>query len=207
MARPWEVSADDIVAWASSAAAAATFPKLIRRLLFATTPLRSLAMRADAGIRLAGWDGVVESFLSTRFCPSGLSYWELSVDAAVKSKLDRDFQKRSKTRTANPPATYVAVTARRFPEPTRGKWIQEKQRLSVFAGVAVLDADDLAVWIEQSPPVARWFASVLGKPATGGEDLETFLSLWGGGLRRRCPLGWPWPGASAKRARSACGPG
>jgi hypothetical protein len=42
MARPWEVSADDIVAWANSAAAPATFPKLIRRLLFATTPLRSL---------------------------------------------------------------------------------------------------------------------------------------------------------------------
>lgn len=205
MARPWEVSADDIVMWASSAAAAATFPKLIRRLLFATTPLRSIAMRADAGIRLAGWDGIVESFRSTQFCPPGLSYWELSVDAEVKPKLERDFQKRGKERTANPPATYVAVTARRFPEPTRGKWIQEKQRLSVFAGVAVLDADDLAAWIEQSPPVARWFAMLLGKPATGSEDLETFLALWEGQTAPRLPAGVTLAGrereASAERVR------
>jgi hypothetical protein len=164
-------------------------------------------MRADAGIRLAGWDGVVESFRNTQFCPSGLSYWELSVEAAVKLKLDREFRKRIQERTANPAATYVAVTARRFPEPTRGKWIQDKQQRRAFAGVAVLDADDLATWIEQSPPVARWFASLLGKPATGGEDLETFLALWEGGRRRRCLLRWPCPGASAKRVRSACEPG
>ena len=93
MARPWEVSADDIVNWASSVSAAATLPKLVRRLLFATAPLRTLVMRADAGVRLAGWDGVVESFRTTRFCPSGISYWELSVDAEVKPKLDRDFRK------------------------------------------------------------------------------------------------------------------
>lgn len=176
MARPWEVSADDIDAWARTAAAAVTLPKLVRRLLFATAPLRSLVMRADAGIHLSGWDGVVESTRDTTFCPAGTSYWELSVDAKVKSKLDRDFQKRIGSRTADAAATYVAVTARRFSG--KDDWVEEKQRQGPFAGVAVLDADDLAAWLEQSPPVARWFASMLELPAAGGEDLETFLALW-----------------------------
>ncbi len=176
MARPWEVSADDIVAWASSASAAATLPKLVRRLLFATAPLRSLVMRADSGIRLAGWDGVVESTRDTEFCPAGTSYWELSVDADVKTKLDRDFQKRIDKRIADAGAAYVAVTARRFPG--KEKWMREKERQGAFAAVAALDADDLATWLEQSPPVARWFASTSDRPATGGDDIETFLSLW-----------------------------
>jgi hypothetical protein len=176
MARPWDVSADDIVAWASSAIAAVTLPKLVRRLLFATAPLRSITMRADGGIRLPGWDGIIESTRDTAFCPAGTSYWELSVDAEVKSKLKRDFQKRAERGPGNATATYVAVTARRFSD--KATWVQERQREAVFAGVAVLDADDLAMWIEQTPPVARWFASTLDRPAAGADDLDTFLELW-----------------------------
>ena len=176
MARPWEVSADDIVAWASSATAAVTLPKLVRRLLFATAPLRSIVMRADAGIHFPGWDGVVESTRDTAFCPAGTSYWELSVDAEVKSKLERDFQKRIERGTADAATTYVAVTARRFSG--KAKWVQDKQRQGAFADVAVLDADDLATWLEQTPPVARWFASTLDRPAAGADDLDTFLDLW-----------------------------
>lgn len=203
MARPWEVSADDIANWANTVSSAAILPKLVRRLLFATAPLRTLAMRADAGTRLAGWDGVVESFRSTKFCPAGLSYWELSVDAAVRPKLERDFQKRLEEHRASPsappPATYVAVTAKRFPDPSRSKWVQEKRRLGAFADVVVLDADDLATRLEQSPPVARWFADVLGKPAAGAEDLEIFLTRWA--ARTAPPL--PFELALAGREREA----
>jgi muconolactone delta-isomerase len=154
MARPWEVSADDIVAWARTAPAAATLPKLVRRLLFATAPLRSLVMPADTGIRLPGRDGIVEATRNTTFCPAGTSHWELSVDANVKTK-----------RIGERAASAVAVTARRLPR--KGKWIREKEQQGEFAAVAAFDADDFATWLRQSPPVARWFASTLGRPAVG----------------------------------------
>lgn len=73
MARPWDISSDDLVAWADQAAANHLLPRLVRRLLSASTELRALHMAADGGVRMEGWDGVVEAETGHAFCPSGLS--------------------------------------------------------------------------------------------------------------------------------------
>lgn len=179
MRRPWEVSAEDIVHWAARYDTPAVLPTLVRRLLFATTPLDALEMRADAGVRLPGWDGIVAARDGSAFCPPGTSAWEFSVERRVKAKLDEDFEKR----TMAPPApvvpkftTYVAVTAQRYPHKER--WVREKAARKVWAGVRLLDADDLAAWLEAAPAVARWFAGVLGKRSGDVTDLETFLDAW-----------------------------
>lgn len=118
VSKPWEITGDDLEAWARRVDAPALLPKLIRRLLAATTSLDDLEMRADAGTRLGGWDGLVRARDGSRFCPPGVSVWELSVDQKVKTKLGEDFEKR--TQSPPPPirpqlCTYVAVTAHRAP--------------------------------------------------------------------------------------------
>jgi hypothetical protein len=189
VSKPWEITGDDIAAWASRYDAAAVLPRLVRRLLAATTPLDGLEMRADAGVRLGGWDGLVRARDGNPFCPPGVSAWELSVEKAAKAKLDKDFEKRTKA----PPepvrpklATYVAVVAQRLPG--KEKWAREKRALGAWLDVRVLDADDLAAWLERAPAVGRWFAGLLGRPSADLTDVETFLEAWS--RRTSPPLPW-----------------
>lgn len=190
MSRPWEISGDDIAKWADRYDAPAVLPKLVRRLLAATTPLDGLEMRADAGVRFGGWDGVVRARDGHAWCPRGLSVWELSVAAGTKAKLDKDLEKRS----AAPPdpalakvATYVAVVGRRIA--SKERWVREKnKRRGAWFDVRLLDADDLAAWLEAAPAVGRWFAGVLGKPSTHMTDFDTFLEGWS--RRTSPPLPW-----------------
>lgn len=179
MVKPWEISREELQTWASRVEAPAVLPRLVRRLLLATSPLRGIAMRADGGTRYKGWDGIVQASAETAFCPRGLSVWELSVEKKVRTKLEQDYQKRSR----KPPegvlpslATYVAVTAHAFPGKSR--WVAEKRAEGVWADVRVYDVDDLAQWLEQAPAVARWFANLQGHPAYEGRDVEAFLEAW-----------------------------
>src|SRR5580700_3137528 len=181
VAKPWEISRDDIEEWAarSPIEATAVLPRLVRRLLFATSPLGEIAMRADGGTRYKGWDGIVRARSATAFCPAALSVWELSVEKTVRKKLDGDYE----TRAAKPPegvrpalAAYVAVTARGFSR--KSEWAAEKKAEGVWADVRMYDADDLATWLEQAPAVARWFANLQGRPAYEGRDVEAFLDAW-----------------------------
>ncbi|WP_437841148.1 AAA family ATPase [Sorangium sp. So ce1153] len=180
MVKPWEISSKELQEWAGRYDAPAVLPRLVRRLLLATSPLDGIAMRADSGTRYEGWDGIVKSREGTGFCPAGLSVWELSVEGKVRAKLDEDYEKRSR----KPPegvrpalATYVAVTARPFKK-GKADWANEKRAEGIWRDVRVIDADDLATWIEQAPAVARWFASREGLPAYDGKDVEGFLEAW-----------------------------
>ncbi|MGK3970549.1 AAA family ATPase [Sorangium sp. So ce118] len=69
------------------------------------------------------------------------------------------------------------MTARPFKK-GKADWANEKRAEGIWRDVRVLDADDLATWIEQAPAVARWFASLEGLPAYEGKDVEAFLEAW-----------------------------
>jgi hypothetical protein len=183
MNAPWDIKGDDIELWASRIEASALLPELLRRLLLASGVVQSLEMRADGGVHLPGWDGMVVANRAHPFCPPGVSAWELSVREQVKKKLDEDFEERVRS----PPAlvsrprlvTYVAVTARRFKQ--KKAWAAEKKKLGHWADVRIYDADDVSAWLAQVPTVGRWFAGKLGLP-TGDLahvlDVESFLSTW-----------------------------
>lgn len=171
---------EELEEWASRYEAAAQLPRLVRRLLLATSPLDAIEMRGGSGVRLEGWDGIVRARAATAFCPVGLSVWEFSIEAKVRTKLDKDYEKR----TQKPPggvrpslATYVAVTARAFSK-KKAEWASEKRAEGRWADVRVLDVDDLAMWLEQAPAVARWFANLRGRPGYEGQDVEAFLAAW-----------------------------
>ncbi|HZF49904.1 MAG TPA: ATP-binding protein [Polyangiaceae bacterium] len=202
--KPWTISGDDLKAWAGRVEAAALLPTLVRRLLLATAPLTAVEVRADGGTRLAGWDGIVRAREESPFCPPGVSVWELSVGEKIRQKLDDDFDKRM---AAPPPpirpkeTTYVAVTARRFPGKQR--WAEEKRAKRRWADVRVVDADDLATWLEQAPAVAQWFAEGLGRPAEGTRDVESMLTAWS--RRTTPPLPWRLVLAGPERERAHAG--
>jgi hypothetical protein len=94
VARPWDITGDDLVRWSQQYDAPGVLPDLVRRLLLATTPISLITMNAHAGTRLRDWDGVVRSSAETAFCTAGISVWELTVEADA-GKLSADLKKRS----------------------------------------------------------------------------------------------------------------
>lgn len=185
MAKPWDITGDDLERWSRQHDAPAVLPDLIRRLLLATAPLSSISMAAHAATRLPGFDGVVRADRETKFCPDGLSVWELTVQDD-KSKFDEDFTKRAADPSPVVPrgTTYVAVSARSFTN--RIRWAADQRAKGIWRDVRVIDGNDLAAWLSRAPAVARWFAGLLRRPAGDIDDLESFLDGWR--RRTRPPL-------------------
>ncbi len=177
MAKPWDVSSDDIVQWSHKFDAPSVLPDLIRRLLLATTALSSITMNAHGGIWLGGPDGVVRSADDSPFCPAGVSIWELTVQGEL-GKLTDDFKKRTTETgfTDLAQTTYVAVSARRISGKLR--WEADRRAEKAWKGVRLLGPDELAAWLATAPSVARWFAGQCGKPLADAEDLQSFLQTW-----------------------------
>ena len=77
------------------------------------------------------------------------------------SKANDDYEKR----TADPlgldkaAASFVFATSRRW----NGKrqWVRERREEGKWRDVRAYDADDLAIWLDESPEVTRWFAGVI----------------------------------------------
>lgn len=173
----WDITGDDVVEWAARVEAPTRLPELIRRLLLATATIHSIEMRADGGVRLDGWDGIVSCGEPHPFCPDGTSVWELSTEATPR-KLNADYAKRSE-RTDHEfaaKATYVALCARRLASKTR--WAATKRKAQTWRDVRALDADDIATWLGRAPAVARWFGSLLGRQSYFIRTLDEFLDTW-----------------------------
>lgn len=176
VATPWEISGDDLTDWSQRRESAAKLPLLVRRLLATTMPLQALDMRGDSGVQLPGWDGLVRASKESPWCPAGVSYWECTVETG-RDKFDRDFAKRSAT--APPDAsrsTYIAVTAGRVP--SKQRWCAEKRASGIWVDVRMLDADDLAAWLEQSPATSLWMMDELGKSVVAASTPNAFLNAW-----------------------------
>ena len=145
-------------------------------------------MRGDAGVQLGGWDGAVSAAQGNAWCPAGASYWELTVQTD-DAKLNDDFRKRAEQAPSwASTATYVAVIAGRYTQ-RKGKagWQEARQGEGPWASVRLLDADDLATWLEQSPTASLWMASELGRPVAGITLPEEVLRLWCGETQPALP--------------------
>lgn len=196
------VSAEDLERWADRHEAAAVLPELVRRLLLATVAVGELEMRAGKAVHLRGFDGVVVAREGTAFCPEGRSVWELSTRADVKAKLDEDYRARGDAPGAAEPrrVALMLVTARRFAG--KARWIERSNADRRWRRVRVLDADDLAAWLEQAPLVAAWFSHVhLEKPAYDLWDAESYLRRWSRQTRPELPPSLVLEGREVERRR------
>ena len=160
------------------------FPLLIRRLIQATAPrVTEFHIPTGEGVQLPGWDGIVRNEQETPFVPEGTSGWEMSVAAGPQGKAERDYRKRSEDSRPLVPedTTVVFATLRRW----GGKdvWAGDKTDEGQWRRVKVLDADDVAAWLEEAPAVHTWLSIQIGKIPPGTNDLEVYWDEWSGATR------------------------
>lgn len=174
------VNATDIDSWANRRTAQDSLPKLLRRLVRATTErVKFISVRADEGVQLEGFDGLLEVETGNEFVPGGKSVWEFGTNKQVKSKADDDYEKRKE----NPPlgiasaeTTFVFVTPRRWSK--KDEWMRARQAEGFWREVRVYDADDLETWLESAPAVHVWLSILLGKHPEAAADIENFWADW-----------------------------
>lgn len=171
--------ATDLVAWGHRREAQALLPKLVRRLVLATGEMVTEAhFRADEGVQLSGWDGIVRAEGSVPFVPAGPSGWEMGAGAGPKSKAEDDLANRTGQPGPLRPSdtTFMFVTLRRWQD--KEEWAREKTNKGPWKQVRVLDADNLASWLESAPAVHTWLSILIGKSPPGAADLESYWETW-----------------------------
>ena len=170
----------DIVNWADNPEAPHLFPELVRRLILASGPLPDfLDMPSGSSVRLPGWDGLLSVSEGNLWVPSGRSAWELSCEKVPKQKADADYEKRTNDTQGEiaSETTFVHVTARKFGN--KNAWADSRQQEGIWADVRVIDADDLIVWLSESPAISEWFARRIGQiPDAGVIPLQDWWENW-----------------------------
>lgn len=173
--------ASDLVAWADRREAQALLPKVVRRLVLATgNQVTAASFRADEGVQLSGWDGITRADRAAPFVPGGPAGWEMSVGTQPKTKAQEDLDNRTgKPGPLQPSETaFVFVTLRRWQD--KDAWGKEQTEAGPWKEVRVLDADDLAAWLETAPAVHTWLSLLVGTTPKGATDLESYWDAWSG---------------------------
>jgi transcriptional regulator with XRE-family HTH domain len=178
------VSASDLEHWAPRTTAQTQLSLLLRRLIRATTlGISRLHFPSDEGTQLSGWDGLAEVEVGNEYVPDGLSVWEIGTSSNVKRKADSDFRKRTSDPLGVAPedATFVFVTPRRWRsrEP-KTSWESARRSESSWKNVRLLDAEDLAAWLELAPPIHYWLSEELGRAPRNARPLESWWETWSG---------------------------
>ncbi|MBU0768363.1 MAG: hypothetical protein KJ957_02065, partial [Candidatus Omnitrophica bacterium] len=180
MSNGWHTTVQDIVSWADTnpRRAQELLPLLIQKLVLASTNCSSLHFPNGESISKKGWDGTSCVKTGNPFVPSGKCVWEVSTDKKIKSKADKDYQKRTKDTKGEEMnnATYMCVTLRSWPK--KNQWENSKKAEKEWKDVRSLDADDLKTWLELCPAVHRWFAKTIGKRPAGALDVEQAWDSW-----------------------------
>jgi excisionase family DNA binding protein len=175
------VDADYLESWAGGRQAEELLPKVVARLIEGTTGVVGIHMRTGDGIRLRGWDGLVENSPGSPWVPAGPSAWELGTSGNPRRKADDDYDARTAKPLEVEPSvtTFVFVTPRRWPGAR--KWEQTRRNEGRWRDVRVLDADDLAAWLRSQPTTHLWFSEEVGLQPL---DVRT-LSQWWDRFRRQ----------------------
>lgn len=176
------ISAGDIKSWSESNQrdCASFLPQLLRRLVLATADsISEVSFPEQDSVATPGWDGRLNITSSSPYLPDGVSGWEMGTKESPKKKADDDYTKRVADPLALTPkdTTFVFVTPRRWPK--RHEWAISKAAPNHWKSVKAIDADDLALWLDQVPAVGLWLAKHLGKAGMGGiRSLESFWEEW-----------------------------
>ncbi len=173
------VDGTDLMLWANRRDAQGMLPRVLRRLVHATTKqIVRIGFPAGDAVQLGGWDGVVVVQEGNAYVPGGTSVWEVSTRGDVKAKADEDYAKRCKDPLGveTTDATFVSLTARRWGGKTQ--WVASRQSEGIWREVRAYDADDLEAWLGLAPAVHIWLSILLGKQPEGAMDLASFWADW-----------------------------
>ena len=168
------VTADMLNQWAQTHQAESEFPELLSRLISTTCRQVRLTMPGGKGVHWTGFDGEVHCEAGNQFVPEGLSKWELSTEAKVTTKANKDYEKRSKAKGFDPAkAVFVFATPRQWPQ--CNKWKTTKAKMTKWRGVDAISAEELALWLHEAQWLATRFARHLGRDADG---FRTIGMIW-----------------------------
>ncbi len=174
------VTAEDLSNWANQIDGASSLPTLISHLIRATHGAAvSLRFPADEGVRYSGWDGVSSTETGSEYVPAGETGWEIgSQRSKIAQKATEDYRKRAADPGALDPANaaFVFITPRHWP--AKDDWARDRQDEGVWREVRAYDAEDLVHWIEQTPAIGLWLASLLNKRPDGTRELDDFWQEW-----------------------------
>lgn len=175
------LTATDLEQWSERNDSREHLPTLVRRLILATAAPDSLRMPAAEGVGLPGLDGEVTCPAGAPpFVPAGTSVWEMGTGNDPQSKAQSDYRKRLDEFTPEQRAglEFVFVTSRRWPDSQA--WIARRGNDDDgWAGIRVLDAEDLAAWLALCTGVHRWLASEqLGRDPHGLIGLRDWYRNW-----------------------------
>lgn len=197
---PELVDASQLSQWAGTREAQDKFPELVRRLLVSTPGITSVSIRSGEGVSAAGWDGRAES-AGAAFLPEGSLCLEFGVGARPRVKADEDFAKRLKEPRGVVPAEsiFIFMTPRRWLG--ADAWADDRRKEGFFSDVQVLDADDLAGWLAETPAVHYWISEELGREPSDGETLECWWGRFQAQTDPALPQGLFLAGRDAERQR------
>ena len=170
---PHLVDADDISNWSRRIVSFSQFPGIVRMLLRRNNDqIARLDMRDAEGVRVHGYDGIIEALRATTLVPAGRSVWEMGVSADYKSKAKKDYDKRTDDPLGENQAdtTFVFVTPHRWAG--KEEWEREQQEAGPWKAVRVLDIDNLMQGLEEARAVHVRLSEILGKPATAVRSIE-----------------------------------
>ena len=175
------ITASELEQWARSNSARDALPKIVSDLILASSQ-DIAAIRfpnADKG-QVRGFDGVLVSGVPGLNVPQGKSYWEIGTNADYKTKVEGDFDKRTKEvpRAEQADITLVLVSPWTWDDPKNKleDWRAERKRSSSWKDVCYIDGSALETWLEQRPAVAALHARrTFGvKPQEGVRSTDEF---------------------------------
>jgi excisionase family DNA binding protein len=193
-ARTELVDATHLHAWGSRREAQADLPMVVRRLLSATSGVSDLALPAGEGVASPGWDGRVTCSREHPYVPLGRSYWEIGAGQRPGTKAQADYQKRTDAPGEAEPSetTFVFVTPRRWRNAR--KWEAARRAEGIWQDVRVIDADDLAGWLETVPGVHFWLSERFGLHPRQARSLEEWWSRFAARTSPVLPTALPLAG-------------
>ena len=188
MQNPELVTADDLNSWADNDArdAQENFPRLVRRLLQETPGVSGVSVRAGNGVSQPGYDGVAQSDGTASVLPRGSLVFEFGTSENVQKKASEDYRKRAVNADVCG-SVFIFATPRRWGN--KDKWLAKRRNENKFAGVWVLDADDLEGWLEVSSTTHHWISEHLGRQPGDAQTLECWWQNFHNATQPKLPLG------------------
>ncbi len=179
------ITARHLETWAGTTQGPSSLPGLVGALIRGTVSDigHYRFPEGDKG-RVRGFDGVVETAVTSPFVPDGRSIWEFGAEKAISTKARKDFETRSKEidEDKRRTMTFVFVTPQTWDTPTvkLHDFVDALKAEYVWKDVRLIDGVQLETWLEERPAVAsKWARQVIGNyPKDGALSTDEYWEFY-----------------------------
>lgn len=151
-------------------------PELVGRLIYSTIEtMDGFHFPYGNAIVYAGLDGYLSTNSETKHFPAGVSVWEFGTNEDILGKFNSDYKKRvedNDMKSKNEKSFYFVTSRIWNHKKGMGELILEKSDEKIWKSVRIMDAQYLALWLEENLEVSVWFAELMGKNIQGLETLD-----------------------------------